>query len=160
MVLTYIMESERKKELGHISLNGQFIFIGCSFFNFYVYSWTNFYFEFLMLCTYKDCYTVILLQLNSVKYSSLYVYNAAIEKHLHTNFCLLFWKKIICFGLYQNTFTGLSTNRDGTMSCPEDNWQQAQLVLWLWKGLSSADSWLKLGWLILGWMTLDWLWLD
>ena len=33
---------------------------------------------------------VILLQLNSVKYSSLYVYNAAIEKHLHTNFLFTF----------------------------------------------------------------------
>lgn len=44
-------------------------------------------------------YTVILLQLNSVKYSWLYVYNAAIEKHLHTNFCLLTDKKANLFVL-------------------------------------------------------------
>ena len=44
-------------------------------------------------------YTVILLQLNSVKYSWLYVYNAAIEKHLHTNFCLLWDKKANLFVL-------------------------------------------------------------
>ena len=57
---------------------------------------------------------VILLQLNSVKYSSLYVYNAAIEKHLHTNFLftLQIKSKSICFGLYQNTFAGGSTNRE------------------------------------------------
>ena len=57
---------------------------------------------------------VILLQLNSVKYSSLYVYNADIEKHLHTNFLFTFQikSKTICFGLYQNTFAGGSTNRE------------------------------------------------